>query len=620
MKGGYVGKILTINLTTGDIREDGLLDERVLRNYIGCWGLGLKLLYDMLPPGYTAIDPETPLIFMTGPLTGLPLPAATNLTLATKNFDTGITVGRSHTHGVLGINLKQAGYDGVIITGQADSPCYLYIHDGQVEIQDASNLWGKDTHEAEDILKQELRIDKGSVAAIGPAGENLCAGALISNDKNHQFSHSGVGSVMGSKKLKALAIRGDKPIPVFDVDEIRLIAGEWRKRLASENCMGKYMTGQVFKQTEYRRMLDKCGFAGKNMQINQLSEFGLGWGRQKWTLRPCPGCPIACSYDLEVTEGPYKGYVATLTGGGEALEAAGSLLNITEPGAIFYLTDLYDRLGIEGSTCGCTIAMAIEAYEKGLISKKETDGLELRWGDPGLAEKLIRKYAYREGFGDVLARGPKEAAKWIGGDAPDFAINVKGAGINLHDWRGGWGNLFGQIIGSGAGWPAPGADTWAAEPDFGFPDLTDHFDHTLKPLEVRNTGIGKFMEDCIGICWFATWGLPGVLDLASRAISAATGRKCSPEELVEVGERVMHLERAFNIRHGLTPDDDHNVPKRLVEAPQDGRAAGLSIAPHLQWMIDEYYKLMGWDAKTGKPMRKTLERFDLAHVARDLWG
>lgn len=244
-------------------------DEHILRNYIGCWGLGLKLLYDMVPSGYTATDPEMPLIFMVGPLTGLPLPGATNLTLATKNFDTGITVGRSHTHGVLGVNLKRAGYDGVIITGQADSPCYVYIHNGQVEIRDASKLWGKDTHQSEDILKQELKIDKGSVVAIGPAGENLCAGGLASNDKNHLLSHCGVGSIMGSKKLKAIAVYGDKPIPVCDADEIRLVAREWRRRLASENCMGKYMRGQAFKQAGYRTMLDKCGFVGKNMQINQ---------------------------------------------------------------------------------------------------------------------------------------------------------------------------------------------------------------------------------------------------------------------------------------------------------------------------------------------------------------
>jgi len=337
-------------------------------------------------------------------------------------------------------------------------------------------------------------------------------------------------------------------------------------------------------------------------------------------MRPCPGCPIGCSYDLEVTEGPYKGYVATLTGGGEALEAAGSILNITEPGAIFYLTDLYDRLGVNAATCGCVIAMAIEAFEKGLISKEDTDGLELKWGDAELAEKLIRKYAYREGFGEILARGPAEAARWIGKDAPDFAIHVKGAAINLHDWRTGWGCLFGQLVGSGAGWPAPGADTWAAEPDFGYPEFTHRFDYTSKPLEVRDTGIAKFMEDSVGVCWFATWGLPGVLDFLTRSLSAATGWDYSPDELKEVGERVMQLERAFNVRHGLTPVNDYDIPKRLVEAPKDGRAAGLSVAPHLRWMIDEYYRLMGWDVTTGKPLRKTLEQVGLAEVAHDLWG
>jgi aldehyde:ferredoxin oxidoreductase len=228
---------------------------------------------------------------------------------------------------------------------------------------------------------------------------------------------------------------------------------------------------------------------------------------------------------------------------------------------------------------------------------------------------------YREGrLGELLARGVKEAAEGIGGDAPNFAAHIKGSGINLHDWRAAWGVLFGQIVGSAAGWPAPGADCWTPEPDAGYPKLTERFDPRSKPMEARKTGILKFMNDCTGICWFITWGMEGILRLTADAISAATGWDYSVEELLQVGERVMNLERAFNVRHGLLPEDDWNVPSRVVEAPPDGRAAGISIGPYLKGMVEEYCRLMGWDPKSGKPWRKTLEQMGLTQAARDLWG
>ncbi|MBI5967055.1 MAG: hypothetical protein HY882_04250, partial [Deltaproteobacteria bacterium] len=373
MKGGYMGKILRVNLSTAKIGEEDLPGDDILRRYIGCWGLGLRFLYDLLPPGYAATDPENPLIFFTGPLTGLNLPGATNITLATKNFDTGFTVGRSHTHGTFGMLTKAAGYDGVIITGKSDKAVYLWIHNGKAELRDAAHLWGKkDTHETEDAIKGELGNSKISVAAIGPCGENLVAGGAIMNDKNHGFCHSGVGSVMGSKKMKAIAVFGEKPIPVADPEKLAWMRKEWIEGMQHPGHLGwTWVRDQRLRKNEYRGRLREAGFCGKNFRINQLVEFGLGWAQQKYTARPCPGCPIACPYDVEITTGPHKGYVATVSAGGEALEGAGSILEITEPGTIYYLTDVYDHLGIEGSMAGCTIAMALEAYEKGLITTRD---------------------------------------------------------------------------------------------------------------------------------------------------------------------------------------------------------------------------------------------------------
>ena len=222
-KGGYLGKVLRVDLTAGKISEEGLPPKETLKKFIGCWGLGLQYLYDMVPPGIHALDAENPMIFMTGPLTGLKLPGATNVTLAMKNYNTGFTVGRSHTHGWFGKRMKAAGLDGIIVTGKSDKPVYLAIHNDKAELRDAGHLWGKkDSHDTEDVVQAELGNTKASVAAIGPVGENLVVGGMICNDKNHSFSHSGGGSIMGSKKLKAIAIYGDQPIPVADPDKTEI--------------------------------------------------------------------------------------------------------------------------------------------------------------------------------------------------------------------------------------------------------------------------------------------------------------------------------------------------------------------------------------------------------------
>lgn len=619
MISGYMGKILNVDLTTGKITDTDLPHEDVLRKYIGGFGLGIRMLYDMLPPGYSPLDPENPMILLNGPLTGLRLPAANNLTLTTKNADTEFTAGRSHTHGFLGPKLKFAGYDGLIVTGASEKPVYLWVRDGKAEIRDASKLWGKDTHETEDLVKKEVKESGASVAAIGPAGENLCAGALIANDRNHSFSHSGVGTVMGSKKLKAIAIFArERAIPVESKEKLGDIDKRWKGLLDSEWSIKRVLGKGGIARNDYELIQKTLGVSGYNWQ-KQIPEFGKGMSQHKITSRPCWSCPIGCAYDVEIVSGPHKGYVATLSGGGEAPESVAGLLGITEPGTIFYLTDLYDRLGIEASTGGCTLAMTFEAYEKGLLTRDDTDGLALKWGDAEVAEKLIRKYASREGFGNLLALGLRRAAEMIGGEAPNFTIHVKGGGIPLHDWRPVWGKLLGVITSSCSGQAAHGADSSRAEPDAGYPERTPGQTRTGKAMEVLRTGPHKWYQDSIGVCWFATVSIEGMAGLVAEAISAVTGWDYSREELLKAGERIGHLERAFNIRHGLTPEDDYDAPQRMLEAPTDGPGKGRALGPYLRGMINEYYALMGWDERTGKPLKNVLERYGLEDVARDLW-
>ncbi len=621
MLGGYMGKILEVDLSTRRVSEKELPQEATLRKYLGCFGLGLRWLYHRCPPGTSAFDPENPLIFLTGPLTGTDAPGATNLTLVSKHADTDFTGGRSHTHGFFGPNLKFAGYDGLIVTGKSEKPVFLWINDSKTEIRDAGKIWGRDTHETEDLIKSELRESKASVSAIGPAGENMCAGALIENDYNHSMSHGGLGAVMGSKQLKAIAVYGNREVPVVNKHLVREVAKRWRESLnyGPDSPWSRLGRGGVPKG-DYKGIKSIYGLCVRNLQTTILDRFGDGWSKQKITPRPCYRCPIACSYDLEIREGPRKGYVASLCGGGENVEGASSIFGISDLGDVFYLTDLFDRLGIETSTAGCTIAMAFEAYQKGLITKADTDGLELKWGDARVVEKMVRKYVARDGFGDILARGPKAAAEIIGGDAPSFTVHIKGAGMNLHDWRRGWGALLGQIVGSGSGWPAPGADLTRPDPDSGYAERTPAREPRSKPLEVRKTGITKFANDSTGVCWFSTWGNPQGLELSATMISAVTGWDFSREELLQSGERMLNLERAFAVRHGLTPEDDYAVSKRLIEGQMDGQFAGHPIAPYLRGMVNEYYRLMGWDEKTGKPWRSTLKRLGLEEIIGDIWG
>lgn len=610
---GYAGKILRVDLCREEVWYEPLPEEEVLKRFIGGKGMGLWYLLDYLENGtkISPFDPENPLIFMTGPLTGLPVPCGNNTTAVSINADTGYTTGASHTHGFFGPNLKKAGFDGIIVTGRSERPVYLWVSDGYAEIRDASKYWGMDTHDTEDMIKKYIGEDKASVAAIGPAGENLCCGAGIWNDKHHSFSHSGMGAIMGSKKLKAIAVYGSGEIPVKDPEKLKEVAKSWRDNLWKSDVVNALAKGGL-PQSEYKYTKENYLVSAKNFKDVSPPEFAVGMSKFNYTPKACYSCPIACSYEVEVTEGPYKGFVATPAGGGENLEGISSLLGIYEPGATFYLIELADRLGFETSTIGSTIAMLIEAYENGLITKEELDGLELRWGDAKLVETLLRKAANKEGFvGKLLSMGPKRAAEAIG--AEDMAIHVKGTGINLHDWRVTWAILLGQLIGGGYSWPAPGVDAWATEPDIGYPEYQDPFDWRLKPKAVRDTQLKKNWVDSIGICWFADWGVPGALEFEAVAVSAATGFELSKDEALLVGERVVNLERITNLKLGLRAEDDiYDVGARFLEPPPKGPGKEKDVRKHVKWMVREYYRLMGWNEKTGEPMKSTLKRLGLA--------
>lgn len=630
IKGGYRGKIIRVDLTKGSITTESLPDESILRKYVGNFGLGLWYLFKELPAGVAPLEPENPLIFLNGPLVGTRVPCPNNCTITTLNGDTGYTAGRSHSHGWFGPFLAKAGYDGIIITGASEKWVYLSIKDDKIELRDANKFLGMDTHKTEDAIKENLGVDLkigarggASVAAIGPAGENRVAGASIMNDKNHGFCHSGVGQIMGSKRLKAIAVRGSGEVPVHDPEKLKPISKEWT-RLASKVGLFPIVGQGGVPKSEYKGVKGLVGLSSKNWTVNDIAGFGNRMSQQNISPQPCYRCPVACCYNAEPLEGPYKGQVFTLSGGGENQEGAASIVGVGakgDPGEIWYLTDLEDRLGFETSTVGCSMAVAFEAYEKGLLTKEDTDGLELVWGDSKVVETLVTRIANREGkFAQMLADGPKAAAERVG--LPEAAVHIKGSGMNLHDWRRAWGVLLGQAVSGGAGWPAPGADCWTAEADAGYPEKADPLDPSGKGEEVAKTGKIKFWNDCYGCCWFGTWGVPGIMSFSASAIAAVVGwEDFTAEEALDVGHRSITLERIFNMSKGLTVEDDLNVSPRITDpAPADaGPAAGKGIGPYLEGWVRDYYETLGWDRKTGKPLRSTLKRLGLEKFMPLVW-
>lgn len=642
MLGGYAGKILRVDLTQETVSEESLPSEAKLRNYLGGLGLGLKILDEEQPVGVKPLDPENHMILMTGPLTGTPVLSANNLAIVTLSNETGYTVGSSHSHGYFAPYLKFAGYDGIIIQGAAKKPVYLWIHARKAELRDASHIWGKDSHETEDIIKDEIGDRREtSVATIGPAGENLIAGAAICNDKHHLFAKGGVGAVMGSKKLKAVAVssRGGKGIPISNPKDLLVVAQEWMDSALAPPVWYSMLSGPKAVQGSWWRYSGKLKeypewhwrYVRSLLAVKNLSdpEFGPKWGEAiyseatkfKTTPAGCFSCPRGCTYTTEITTGPYKGFVTTLAGGGENMEGAAGMVGVTEPGSNFYLTDLYDRLGLDSSTIGCAISLAFECYEKGIITKKDTDGLELKWGNTDAVIKLLDKIVKRDGFGAVLADGPKKAAERIGGDAPKFAVHIKGTGMNMHDWRSAWSVLLAQVTaGAGPCWQGAGADAFSPEPDLGYPELSkDPVSPEGKAEAAWKTHCKKLLEDCLGICWFAAWGVPGVMDFERRAVAATVGwNDFTVEEAFTLGHRVSTAQRLFNMKRGLTVESDLDVSPRLLEAPSAGLAAGKAFGDHIVNLLREYYTLEGWDPKTGRPLPETIKRLGLEEMAKGM--
>ncbi len=643
VRGGYRDKVLRVDLTRGTIATESLPDERVLRRYVGGSGLALYYLLKETPRDAKPTDPATPLIFMTGPLAGTQAPSSSNWVVCSLHYDIPYAAGTGHGHGYWAAYLKHAGYEGIVVTGRSLEPVYLWIDDERVELRPAQELWGKDTRETERLIKRELGGDPEqiSVASIGPGGEALMFGASIKSDRNHGAGKGSPGAIMGSKRLKAIAVRGTGRVPIARLDAFLEVVAEWEGNLDSpeeKRDVGKVPAFRL-KDGGITRHYGQLGEVHRVAFKNLLDPLGGqeyahayvdGCSRWKVTPRGSYNCPIKCAYDVTITDGPYAGLVASLCGGGENTEGAAGIIGVLDPAVALVMTEYYDGLGLESATVGSVLGMAFEAYSRGLITREDTGGLELTWGNHEAAMALIDQMLKRQGFGGLLAEGLRGAAAAIarhkGADGAlqreldRITVHIKGTGLNLHDWRPFWSFIFGQFIAAaGPCHQAPGADLYV-DPELHVTERpkspAESLDEALAKIpSVRRSQLKKLWEDSLGVCWFACWGVQDVIRISSRALAEAVGwEDFTPDEALTVGERVVNLMRLVYARRGFRKANEFDISPRLLEPPLNGRAAGKTLAPFLSNMVDEYYRQMGWDVETGLAPPDLLERLQMTDL------
>lgn len=614
-----MGRILRLDLSRMKATEEQL-KESILRKFIGGLSLGVKILYDEIPPGCNAFDPENRLIIMTSPLVGTLTPSANQYVAISKSPLTDL-IGFGRAKGFFAPELKFAGYDGIIVQGRAEKPVYAWIHDGETEIKDAAHLWGKDAYETEDLIHKEIGNRRVRVASIGQAGENLVRAACIMNDKGHAAARCGIGAVMGSKKLKAIAVRGSKKVPVANQAMLLEARKEWLK-ISSEHpdakVMSEYGTAGNYDRTEARNA------AGDLPTKNWTSSTFQHWRnisgeymRSKYSMKKttCFNCHIGHDYEIEIPTGPHAGsYVYPEY---EDTAAFGCNIGVSDTEAIIRLTDIANRYGMDSIECSHTLSLAMECYEKGILTEKDTGGIKLTWGDVKAAMRILDKIVRRDGIGDILAEGVKRAADSIG--APDLAVHIKKMSPILHDLRSKWGWLISYTVASaGPTHEGIGAGgVYTLDPDIHFSDeCFSPFSAYRKGEAAKKAHIKWLGLDCLGVCVHAALGVP--LRLHLKLLSAVTGWDIGVNEFFKVIERNINVTRAFNIRHGLRPRDEW-PSRRILEPPTNGPAKGITAVKTLRGMIDDYYSEMGWDTRTGKPWRKTLIDLDLEEIADDLW-
>lgn len=616
------GKILRVNLATGKITTKAIELDTV-RKFLTGTGYATKLLWNELEAGTDPLSADNKLVFSTGILTATACPGSDSLFSCFKSPLTNCW-GEARCGGGMGVELKKAGFDIVVIEGRSEMPVFLWIHDGEAEIRSAAHVWGKLVPEAQQILKQDVEDPKSRVICIGPAGERLVRFSNMMVESMRAMGRCGGGAVMGSKNLKAVAMRGTQKIAVADPEQMKSLVKEMAKlearhpesglsHRADETAEATFRTGTA----SYLPHYDDCGETPtKNALSNTWGKGRAMYGDLKKYItgdEGCLNCTLRCGKRAQVKKGKWK------TPAGEYPEyetmvSFGHYILNDNVEAIIYLNHLCNSNGVDTISCGNMIAFAMECYEKGWITKQDTDGIELTWGNMVAAKKMVEKIFAREGLGDLLAEGVRRAAEKIGKGSSAAAMHVKGLELPAHDTR-----------------TEAGGKAWAVQYGTGNRGMChvhphepvivgschEEVKHKFGDIEAAKEpytekGKGKLVKwaqdygnaiNTLGLCNFHSYLVPGSdPQRYTRVLTAATGWKIDFDELMQIGERVSNLQRCFNVREGIRRKDDM-IPERLRQLPAFGpfsRRPETEIKDY-EAMLDEYYGERGWEIETGIP-------------------
>jgi aldehyde:ferredoxin oxidoreductase len=611
--GSWWGRILFVDVGSGATKEEAL-DWDAARDFIGGRGLAAYYLFKHLAAGTDPLSPENPLIFAAGPLSGTSCPGSARGAVVTKSPQSGIYT-FAITGGDLGPALKRSGYDVIILTGKADKPVYVDVGPGGAKIHDASHLWGLDTQVTQELIRKERRDEDLAITCIGPGGERLVPYACLINERR-ALGRGGPGAVMGSKNVKALAIRKDGPAaPLADPAAYRVAArnatAQCRanpftsgplKNFGTVSTVGVTVNGGIMPAHNWQR--ETTVEEGKNLFGNVL--------REKFLAKDVPSgepCPSRCSKLTVVKEGPFAG---AFTEGPEyeTIYALGTGCDIFDFAPIIQADMMCDLYGIDTMSVGVTIAFAMECYEKGLLTKEDTGGLDLRFGNAEAMVKLVHDAAFREGFGERIARGCRDLAAEIGHESQAFAMHTKGVEVGGYDPRGAKGMAL--VYGCGPRGGCHHAGGYTVQIEFG-PGMDRYADSGKVPIVVMTRNRRAAAADSGGTCAFLTVGMDN--DVLAGMLAAATGNSMSVQEMMAAGERISMLERVLNVREGLRAAGD-TIPQRLIdETVPEGPTAGHTVDWEL--MKREFYQASELDPVTSLPTKEKLAKMNLSWVLED---
>jgi aldehyde:ferredoxin oxidoreductase len=631
-KGGYTGKTACIDLTSRKV-EVTKTDPELVRIFMGGAGFGIKLLYDNVKPGIDPLGSDNILVFAPGPLTGTVAPCTSRITVTGRSPLTG-AVGMATSGGIFPAEMKRAGFDSIIIQGESPEPVYLVLENGQVEFRSAKGIWGTNTTDCQLFIKEDLHNHNFRIACIGQAGENRSLIACIINERR-AIGRKGLGAVMGAKRLKAIAIRGDGDIKVADPERFQAARRELLHRFKVHPTLysefSKYGTSSLVDLTIEMGIFPAHNFS-RTGAFDPIEE--IGYERQTEDIirrNPCEKCPPGCSQVRIARSGDYQG---ALTEGPEfeTSWAFGGTTGVTDLSAIYYADRICDEYGLDTISVGATIAFAMELFEQGILSIEEMDGIELRFGNHNAMIEMIHRIARRQGFGATLADGALKASQQIGRGSERYVMHVKGLELPAYDVRAAKAQGLNYSTAFTGGDHNRG---YAFQEIFGVSDPieVDRFSIDGKPsLTMWNQVMEAALCDCPTICAFMiSEGLMREVEqgisqelteqrivTVSELVSAATGVEFTPDKLILLGERINTLARCFNLREGFTREDDY-LPLRLSEEPiPDGPSKGyLTTREDQDWLLDHYYEAYGYDNE-GIPTRERLVKLSLDDAIVDL--